>query len=496
MMRRALLVCGALSSVLYLLGIDIVAALLYPDYHRYTSQMVSELIARGAPTRTLMIGLLVPYNLLVLAFAGGVWASAAGKRATRLTAAALLAYGATSSVGLTLAPMDLRVAGLTEQTVLHIWVTVLQGVFIVLVLVAGAFAHGARFRRYSFATLALTLVFGGWAGAQAVHDSPWLGLTERVNIYAWMLWLLVLAISLWNSGADVFAGATRTAISRDGTRIGYLSIGCGPSVVVVPGVLSMAADYAAFAHALAERFTVHTIERRGRGVSGPQGADYSIVKECEDVLALKAETGASLLVGHSYGGLVALEVARNASAFTKVAVYEPGVSIDGSMPTSWMPGYEKKLAANRSVDAFVEFILADAPPRIQKIPPWLMKLMVLLLVSTSRQYRQMLGLLHENLREWREIARLDGGYERYRDITAGVLLMYGGRSDSAAVSLSMERLASVLPHSETKAFPRLDHFGIERTAPREVAKVVGDYFCGAARIRAPALARPVGHDAR
>ena len=92
----------------------------------------------------------------------------------------------------------------------------------------------------------------------------------------------------------------------------------------------MAADYATFARALSEHFTVHTIERRGRGESGPQGDDYSIVKECEDVLALQAETGAALLVGHSYGGLVALEVARNNKTFSKIAVYEPGVSIDGS----------------------------------------------------------------------------------------------------------------------------------------------------------------------
>jgi len=43
-------------------------------------------------------------------------------------------------------------------------------------------------------------------------------------------------------------------------------------------------------------------------------------------------------------------------------VYEPGVSIDGSMPTEWMPGYEKKLAEKENVDALVEFTLADAPP--------------------------------------------------------------------------------------------------------------------------------------
>jgi pimeloyl-ACP methyl ester carboxylesterase len=209
---------------------------------------------------------------------------------------------------------------------------------------------------------------------------------------------------------------------------------------------------------------------------GPQGDDYSIVKECEDVLALQAETGASLLVGHSYGGLIALEVARNNKAFTKIAVYEPGISIEGSMPTDWMPGYEKKLAEKKNVDAFVEFTLADAPRRIQKTPPWLMKLLVLLLTSCSRHYRQMLRLLHQNLREWWEIARLDSSYEHYRAIAAGVLLMYGGKSDSAAATLAMERLAAILPHSETKEFPKLDHFGIERTAPREVAKAVSDYF--------------------
>jgi pimeloyl-ACP methyl ester carboxylesterase len=98
-------------------------------------------------------------------------------------------------------------------------------------------------------------------------------------------------------------GTSHIACSRDGTRIGYLSVGTGPAVLVIPGVLSMAADYGAFARALADRFTVHTIERRGRGESGPQGEDYSIAKECEDVLAVQGQTGASLLAGHSYGGL-------------------------------------------------------------------------------------------------------------------------------------------------------------------------------------------------
>ena len=71
--------------------------------------------------------------------------------------------------------------------------------------------------------------------------------------------------------------ATSTVQSADGTTISYLSLGSGPAVIVIPGALSLASDYTAFARALAENFTVYTIERRGRGLSGPQGNDYSII---------------------------------------------------------------------------------------------------------------------------------------------------------------------------------------------------------------------------
>src|SRR5438477_554967 len=60
--------------------------------------------------------------------------------------------------------------------------------------------------------------------------------------------------------------------------------------------------HASFARALAEHFTVHIIERRGRGRSSPQGDDYSMDKEREDVLALQQQTGAAFLVDHSFGG--------------------------------------------------------------------------------------------------------------------------------------------------------------------------------------------------
>src|SRR6266542_259671 len=82
---------------------------------------------------------------------------------------------------------------------------------------------------------------------------------------------------------------TRTdiVVSADGTEIAYRTVGKGPAVLVVPGALAVATDFDAFARELAHRFTVHTIERRGHGESGPQGDDYSIERECEDLAALQ-----------------------------------------------------------------------------------------------------------------------------------------------------------------------------------------------------------------
>ncbi|GHO64799.1 hypothetical protein KSC_036910 [Ktedonobacter sp. SOSP1-52] len=268
---------------------------------------------------------------------------------------------------------------------------------------------------------------------------------------------------------------TSTILSQDGTTISYLSVGSGPAVIVVPGALSLARDYTAFARALAEHFTVHTMERRGRGQSGPQGSDYSIKKECEDVLALQRQTGAHLLVGHSFGGLVALESARGNPAFARVAVYDPGVSIDGSIPVAWIPSYEKKLAANKQLDAFVEFTLAMGPESARKTPPWLMKRMLPLFLK-SHQLKTILSLLQENLREHKEVARLDNSYKNYREIAAGVLLMYGGKGHIPQADTSMKRLAAVFPRAETRKFPALDHFGLNKTGPQEVARAVSAYF--------------------
>jgi len=274
---------------------------------------------------------------------------------------------------------------------------------------------------------------------------------------------------------DESACASRFVTSADGTVVSYFTVGNGPAAIVVPGVLSTATDYASFVEALGESHTVHTIERRGRGVSGPQGDGYGIAKECEDIAALQRETKATFLVGHSYGGLIALEAARNNPAFAKLAVYEPGVSVDGSIATAWMPAYKKSVAGKKYLDALVTFSIGAGPEQARKMPHWLMKLMLPMFLR-KHERQKMYGLLAANLLEHQEVARNDGSYRNYRQVPARVLLMFGGKTRHKWVGQAITALSETLPSCEVREFPSLDHFGPDKGAPREVARAVSSFF--------------------
>lgn len=264
-------------------------------------------------------------------------------------------------------------------------------------------------------------------------------------------------------------------MSADGTRIAYLTIGSGPAVIVLPGTLTRAFVYGRFARALGERFTVHTMERRGRGASGPQGPGYSVADDCADLRALQDKTGATLVVGHSYGGLIALEAARANPSITALALYEPGISVEGDLPAEWMPAYEKYLAQNKPFDAFIEFVRALGPEQIRKIPRFMFRRMMPMFMKAPEK-DMVIGLLAENLREHREIVRLDDTYPNYAEITAAVLLLDGDRDRHPRTDPDHALLARTIPGCERHTFPGLDHFGIDKVAPERVAERIAEFF--------------------
>jgi hypothetical protein len=201
--RKALLVCGIASSLLYAL---MIWAIRYDGYDPI-SQVPSELTAIGAPTRALWARLGWIYTVLVAAFGIGVWKSA-GIRALRFVGGLIVAY---ASLGLLwpFAPMHQRevlaAGGGTFGDTLHV---VLGGMTVFLMFLAigfGASAFGRRFRAYSIATIVVLLAFGALTFVEAPRlqanlPTPWIGLWERINISVFLLWIVMLGTVLWRTG--------------------------------------------------------------------------------------------------------------------------------------------------------------------------------------------------------------------------------------------------------------------------------------------------------
>ena len=156
--------------------------------------------------RSLMIALNeIPYTVLVAAFAGGLWTSAGPKRAGRITGAMLIGYALTGMVTGVFFPMKTREALAagegTLRNAMHPPGTIVMSLFIVLAMAFGATLLGRRFLYYSYGTIAILIVFGVLTSLQvgrmaANEPTPWMGVEERINIYATMLWVAALAIGL------------------------------------------------------------------------------------------------------------------------------------------------------------------------------------------------------------------------------------------------------------------------------------------------------------
>ena len=250
-----------------------------------------------------------------------------------------------------------------------------------------------------------------------------------------------------------------SAVSADGTPIGYSSLGEGPGLIIVGGVLSSGSDYLPLARLLAQDFEVHVMDRRGRPNSGPQREDHSIDDECADLIAVVRSTGATSVFGHSFGGLVALETARRQPVFGQLFVYEPAVPLRGQFRFDWLDGYQQRLESGDRRGAFAWMVKQNGfAPRPIAVMPLSYVRAVLRLAIRSRQWASMNPLLEANLVEHRIEARLDApSAERFSTVTARTLLMGGTKSPTVISQQLITELAQVIPDATVASLPGLDH---------------------------------------
>jgi pimeloyl-ACP methyl ester carboxylesterase len=242
-------------------------------------------------------------------------------------------------------------------------------------------------------------------------------------------------------------------------ELAYRVAGFGPPIVLVHGTAADGATFRLLERQLADRYTVVTVDRRGRFGSGDEDA-YSIEAEFDDLAAVVDTLREPAIVfGHSFGGNVALGASLRSSKFAKLVLYEPGRR--GDVPPALHQELERLLARDDRMGAmrltlleftrFPEEWLDD----LLETPPW----------------QERLAYAHTIPRELRAYDEYDyGDLSRY---TVPTLLMVGEESPASELAHA-RHLASELPSARISVLPGEGHVA-PVTAPQLLAREISQF---------------------
>ena len=260
-----------------------------------------------------------------------------------------------------------------------------------------------------------------------------------------------------------------------GRYIGWETRGTGPGLVLLHGAGTARQDLRPLAAALKDRFTLHLVDRNGRGLSLPRDDAGGLAGQARDIAAVLGETGARYLFGHSAGGMVALATAAVAP-LEKLVVYEPGISVDGSFhrrPT----GREVIARVERGDYAGGMIGLARA---VGALPGWMPEaplrglLSLALALGGGRHLRELLPLVRPDLEQ---SAADDGPASRFASLGLPVLVMWGSRSPEFLRDVA-QQLVAALPAGQGSELAGQGHIAPDFTAPQRVAGEIERFLLG------------------
>lgn len=240
-----------------------------------------------------------------------------------------------------------------------------------------------------------------------------------------------------------------TVTSADGTPIAVWRSGSGPPLVLVHGAMGDHTRWAPVIPALEERCTVLAMDRRGRGPSGDSDA-YSLEREVEDVVAVVEAAGDDVsLLGHSHGGVCALEAALRADGLSKLVLYEPPLGFLGGSPEV-VERLEALLAEDRREEALTLFIT-----EVARQPPEAIELM-----RSLPSWEARLAAAHTLPREERATREYRFDPDRFRDLGVPTLFMLGGDSPEPFRQAS-DAVAGALPNCKVVVMPGQRHAAMD-----------------------------------
>lgn len=246
--------------------------------------------------------------------------------------------------------------------------------------------------------------------------------------------------------------------SPDGTTLACWRAGSGPALLAVHGTISDHTIWDLVRPLLAPAATVYALDRRGHGQSADH-ARHDLEREVEDVIAVAATVGAPVdLLGHSYGGLVALEAALRLPNLRRLILYEP--SVDEANLENLIERVERLVAA-KDRDAALTAVLADR----LSIP-----------AEALADWRELSGWTNarDNVDTWpreaRTIARYHFNPSRLQTLNAPTLVLVGEQSPTWRHQ-ACHAIADALPTAEAVTLNDQGHLAM-LAAPEHFAGTI------------------------
>ena len=242
-------------------------------------------------------------------------------------------------------------------------------------------------------------------------------------------------------------------------------------VVLIHGTLVTDSLYWSFARTLSVILgrPVHSYNRRGRGKSAPQPPGYSVETEISDLHSVMEKTGSTDVVGHSYGGFVALQAARQ-GRIKKLVTYDAAVSLSGNLSSRWRPELEEAVTAGQLDNAWAHLVqgLGTAGP-ISYLPMGALRTLSVLSART-RLGLEMRSLLPTAVTEMRAVLDADAQLHDFMKLSTPILMLSGGWSPSYFAETG-RTLAGAVPAIDFAVVPLQFHEGPLRPGKRLAVRI-------------------------
>ena len=261
----------------------------------------------------------------------------------------------------------------------------------------------------------------------------------------------------------------------EGTGVFCREAGTGPAVICFHSNASVSGQWKALFDTLSDRFSMFAPDAYGAGRSPewPSDRNLTLADEADLVEPVLESAGERFaLVGHSYGGAIALKIAAlMPQRVTAIALYEPTlfslIDAEGPSPND-ADGIRHAAAAaatafangdpESAAETFIDYWMGTGS--------W---------ARTPAERKPAIAASIANVHQWAHALFTEPTpLSTFAALNVPVLCMTGARSTVSAHGVA-RRLLSALPQATHVEFPELGHMG-PITHPGVVNAAIGDFL--------------------